>query len=103
LITPIPGMVASCRACGAGQRGELVIISSDPLMEAFPLFTKILQQPQNPGTDRQFPSHEFVQSMPQRGTALGLDYPALKQHRAQLVGQPGPRRDQSLACPMQHL
>jgi hypothetical protein len=29
----------------AGQRGELVVISSDPLIEAFPLFTEILQQP----------------------------------------------------------
>jgi hypothetical protein len=41
--------------------------------------------------------------MPQRGTALGQDYPALEQYRAQLIGQSGPRRDQSLASPMQYL
>jgi hypothetical protein len=41
--------------------------------------------------------------MPQRGAAFGQDYPALEQHGAQLIGQPGPCRGQSLACPVQHL
>ena len=41
--------------------------------------------------------------MPQRGATFGQDYPALEQHCAQLIDQPGPRRDESLACPVQHL
>ena len=41
--------------------------------------------------------------MPQRGATFGQDYPALEQHCAQLIGEPGPRRDESLACPVQHL
>jgi hypothetical protein len=41
--------------------------------------------------------------MPQWGSALRQDHSPLEQHRAQLIGQPGPRRDQSLARPVQHL
>ncbi|HET7879376.1 MAG TPA: hypothetical protein VFL55_00720 [Acetobacteraceae bacterium] len=87
----------------AGQRGKLVVISDDPVIEARPLFAEILQQPYHPRTDWQFPSHELVEPMSQRGSTFRQDHAPLEQHRAQLIGQPGPRRDQSLAGPVQHL
>ena len=43
MITPIPGMVASCRPCWFSR--VIVVISPDPLVEFLPLFAEFLQQP----------------------------------------------------------
>jgi hypothetical protein len=48
-------------------------------------------------------SHELVQSMPQQDATFGQIYPALKQHCAQLIGQPGPRLRSGWRAPVQHL